>query len=66
MRRYRRRACIEGCIHGLRRDYGLAHCRSRGEEGLERDVGWGTLASNLRHIAAANARRLSSASAGAA
>ena len=39
-RRYRWRAGIAGRIHSLRRDYGLA-----------RDGGWGTLASNLRHIA---------------
>jgi IS5 family transposase len=50
-RRYRWRAGIEGRIHRVRRDYGLARCRSRGEEGLERDVGWGELASNRRHIA---------------
>ena len=50
-RRYRWRAGIEGRIHSLRRDDGLARCRSHGEAGLMRDVGWGTLASNLRHIA---------------
>jgi transposase, IS5 family len=50
-RRYRWRAGIEGRIHSLRRDYGLRRCRSHGEEGLLRDVGWGILASNLRHIA---------------
>jgi IS5 family transposase len=50
-RRYRWRAGIEGRIHSLRRDYGLARCRSHGMQGLERDVGWGVLASNLRHIA---------------
>ena len=50
-RRYRWRAGIEGRIHSLRRDYGLARCRSHGLRGLERDVGWGALASNLRHIA---------------
>ncbi len=50
-RRYRWRAGIEGRIHSLRRDYGLARCRSHGAVGLERDVGWGVLASNLRHIA---------------
>jgi IS5 family transposase len=50
-RRYRWRAGIEGRIHRLRRDYGLARSRSHGEEGLARDVGWGVLASNLRHIA---------------
>jgi hypothetical protein len=46
-----RRRAGAGRIHRLRRDYGLARCRSHGEVGLERDVGWGTLASNLRHIA---------------
>ena len=40
-RRYRRRAGIEGRIHSLRRDDGLARCRSHGLVGLERDVGWG-------------------------
>jgi transposase, IS5 family len=56
-RRYRWRAGIEGRIHSLRRDYGLARCRSHGEVGLERDVGWGVLASDLRHIATAQAQR---------
>jgi IS5 family transposase len=56
-RRYRWRAGIEGRIHSLRRDYGLARGRSHGLVGLERDVGWGVLASDLRHIAAAQARR---------
>jgi IS5 family transposase len=56
-RRSRWRAGIEGRIHRLRRDYGLARCRSHGLIGLERDVGWGVLASDLRHIAAAQARR---------
>jgi transposase, IS5 family len=55
-RRYRWRAGIEGRIHSLRRDYGLARCRSHGLVGLERDVGWGVLASNLRHIATAQIR----------
>jgi transposase, IS5 family len=55
-RRYRWRAGIEGRIHSLRRDYGLARCRSHGLVGLERDVGWGVLASTLRHIAAAQVR----------
>jgi len=50
-RRYRWRAGIEGRIHSLRRDYGLRRCRSHGEGGLLRDVGWGILASDLRHIA---------------
>ncbi|HEV2461884.1 MAG TPA: ISNCY family transposase [Ktedonobacterales bacterium] len=56
-RRYRWRAGIAGRIHSLRRDYGLARCRSHGLVGLERDVGWGVLASDLRHIAVAQARR---------
>ncbi len=50
-RRYRWRAGIEGRIHSLRRDYGLRRCRSHGEVGLLRDVGWGILASDLHHIA---------------
>lgn len=56
-RRYRWRAGIEGRIHSLRRDYGLARSRSHGEIGLERDVGWGVLASDLRHLASAQAQR---------
>ena len=56
-RRYRWRAGIEGRIHSLRRDYGLARSRSHGLVGLERDVGWGVLASDLRHLAAATAKR---------
>ena len=55
-RRYRWRAGIEGRIHSLRRDYGLARCRSHGQVGLERDIGWSVLASDLRHIALAQAR----------
>ena len=45
----------------MRRDYGLARCRSHGLVGLERDVGWGVLASNLRHMATTQATRLSPA-----
>jgi transposase, IS5 family len=56
-RRYRWRAGIEGRIHSLRRDYGLARSRSHGEIGLERDVGWGVLASDLRHLASAKSQR---------
>ena len=56
-RRYRWRAGIEGRIHSLRRDYGLLRSRSHGLSGLERDVGWGVLASDLRHLAVAKARR---------
>ncbi len=58
-RRYRWRAGIEGRIHSLRRDYGLARCRSHGLVGLERDVRWGVLASNLHHIASTQAARRS-------
>jgi transposase, IS5 family len=65
-RRYRWRAGIEGRIHSLRRDYGLARSRSHGLVGLERDVGWGVLASDLRHLAAAQARRQSPATGRAA
>jgi IS5 family transposase len=61
-RRYRWRAGIEGRIHRLRRDYGLARCRSHGEVGLERDVGWGVFASDLRHLATAQAQRQAAAS----
>jgi IS5 family transposase len=56
-RRYRWRAGIEGRIYRLRRDYGLGRSRSHGLVGLERDVGWGVLASDRRHLAAAQAAR---------
>lgn len=49
-RRYRWRAGIEGRLSSLRRDYGLRRCPDHGEAGLVRHVGWGVLASNLRHI----------------
>jgi len=49
-RRYRWRAGIEGRLSSLRRDYGLGRCPDHGEEGLMRRVGWGIIASNLRHI----------------
>jgi transposase, IS5 family len=62
-RRYRWRAGIEGRIHSLRRDSGLARCRSHGLLGLERDVGWGVLASDLRHIAIAQAAQRQQAAA---
>jgi transposase, IS5 family len=60
-RRYRWRAGIEGRIHSVRRDDGLGRCRSHGLVGLERAVGWGILASDLRHLAAAQAQRQRSA-----
>lgn len=49
-RRYRWRAGIEGRLSSLRRDYGLGACPDHGEEGMIRRVGWGIIASNLRHI----------------
>ncbi len=56
-RRDRWRAGIEGRIHSLRRDYGLVRSRAHGLSGLERDVGWGVLASDLRHLAGTTATR---------
>ncbi len=47
---YRWRAGIEGRSNSLRRDYGLKRCADHGAEGLERCVGCGILASNLRQI----------------
>ncbi|GHO62113.1 transposase [Ktedonobacter sp. SOSP1-52] len=52
-RAYRWRAGIEGRIHSLRRDYGLDKCAYHGQVGMERWVGLGVLASNLRRIAQA-------------
>jgi IS5 family transposase len=49
-RAYRWRAGIEGRISVLKRRFGLARCRYRGEAGMERWVGWGLLAHNLRQI----------------
>jgi IS5 family transposase len=60
-RRYRWRAGIEGRIHSLRRDYGLKRCANHGEEGMERWVGWGILASNLWHMGLACAQRTTQA-----
>jgi transposase, IS5 family len=45
------RAGIEGRLSGLRRDYGLRRCPDHGEDGFVRHLGWGVIASNLRHIA---------------
>jgi IS5 family transposase len=44
------RAGIEGRISVLRRRFGLHRCRAHGPAGLERWVGWGLLAHNLRVI----------------
>jgi transposase, IS5 family len=49
-RRYRWRAGIEGRLSSLRRDYGLRRCPAHGEDGFIRHIGWGLIASNLRHI----------------
>jgi IS5 family transposase len=49
-RAYRWRAGIEGRISVLKRRFGLNRCRYRGEAGMERWVGWGLLAHNLRQI----------------
>jgi IS5 family transposase len=52
-RGYRWRAGIEGRIASLRRDYGWNECQYHGMDGMERWLGLGVLASNLRHIAQA-------------
>lgn len=51
------RAGIEGRISGLKRGQGLARCRYHGDEGMERWVGWGVIAHNLRTIAQHQAKR---------
>lgn len=50
-RGYRWRAGIEGRIASLRRDYGWRKSAYHGQEGMERWLGLGVIASNLRHIA---------------
>lgn len=50
-RGYRFRAGIEGRIASLRRDYGWRKSAYHGQEGMERWLGLGVIASNLRHIA---------------
>ena len=49
------RAGIEGRISGLKRRHGLERCRYHGDDGMERWVGWGIIAHNLRVIAQATA-----------
>ncbi len=49
-RAYRWRAGIEGRISVLKGTFGLARCRYHGAAGMERWVGWGLLAHNLRQI----------------
>jgi IS5 family transposase len=52
-RSYRWRAGIEGRIASLRRDYGWRKSRYHRQDGMERWLGLGVIASNLRHIAQA-------------
>src|SRR5712692_3794506 len=52
-RGYRWRAGIEGRIASLRRDYGWRRSGYHGEDGMERWLGLGVIASNLRHVAQA-------------
>src|SRR5215216_5186465 len=56
-RGFRFRAGIEGRISVLSRAFGLDLCLEHGEEGMERWVGWGILAHNLRQIARTQAAR---------
>lgn len=56
-RGYRFRAGVEGRIASLRRDYGWGKCRLHGKLGMQRWLGLGVLASNLRHIAQAKGAR---------
>jgi|SRR4051794_40264386 len=50
------RAGIEGRISVLKRRFGLRRCRYHGPNGMERWVGWGILAHNLRQISRSCAR----------
>jgi IS5 family transposase len=49
-RAHRFRAGVEGRISLLKRRFGLRRCRYHGQVGMERWVGWGILAHNLRQI----------------
>jgi transposase, IS5 family len=51
------RAGIEGRISVLKRRFGLRRCRYHGRAGMERWVGWGLLAHNLRQISRSVAAR---------
>jgi IS5 family transposase len=51
------RAGIEGRISGLKRARRLDRCHNRGENGLERWVGWGVITNNLVVLATCLARR---------
>jgi IS5 family transposase len=52
-RGYRWRAGIEGRIASPRRDFGWRSCAYHGQDGMERWLGLGVIASNLRRIARA-------------
>jgi IS5 family transposase len=52
-RGYRWRAGIEGRIASLRRDFGWRRCAYHGPDGMERWLGLGVIASNLRRMALA-------------
>ena len=54
---YRWRAGIEGRISVLKRRFGLDRCRYHGDAGMERWVGWGLVAHNLRQISRSVADR---------
>jgi IS5 family transposase len=56
-RGHRFRAGIEGRISVLKRRFGLRRCRYHGLAGMERWVGWGILAHNLRTISRAVVQR---------
>jgi len=56
-RGYRWRAGIEGRIASLRRDYGWRKSRYHEQDGMERWLGLGVIASNLRRIARATLTR---------
>jgi IS5 family transposase len=56
-RGFRFRAGIEGRISVLNRAFGLDCCLDHGEEGMNRWVGWGILAHNLRQISRTQAAR---------
>lgn len=60
------RAGIEGRISGLKRARGLSRCPNRGENGMERWVGWAVITNNLTIIASKLARRRRSARAAVA
>jgi transposase, IS5 family len=51
------RAGIEGRISGLKRGHGLERCRYHGEDGMERWVGLGLIAHDLRKIAQHQVKR---------